>query len=106
MQNEILVTVWLLWIPFRASTIQEAAIVISRMFTMADGIRYNSVFSIIYIILIMFFQLYALIAHDGKLWWKPLDFTKFWQVLLFAGIIITIVVFAYIGDTAFIYDQF
>lgn len=100
------VTVWLLWIPFRASTMQEAAIVIFRMFTMAEGIRYISVFSIIYIILIMFSQLYALIAHDGKIWWKPLDFTKFWQVFLFVGIIMTIVVFAYIGDTAFIYAQF
>ena len=57
-------------------------------------------------ILIMLFQIYALIAYDGKIWWKPLDFTKFWQVFLFAGIIMTIVVFAYIGDTAFIYAQF
>lgn len=98
--------VWLLWIPFRVSTFRDAVVVISRILVMAEGIRYISAFSIIYIILIMFIQIYAVVTHDGKPWWKPLNFTKFWQIFLFAGVIMAIVVFAYIGDTAFIYAQF
>ena len=98
--------VWLLWIPFRTNTFGEAVTIVTRIFSLADGIEFISVFSVIYIVLIMMIQVYALLRHRGMHWEKKPDFTKFWDIFAFACLVLTIVVFAYIGDTSFIYAQF
>ena len=101
-----IIIVWLLWIPFRTNTFGEAVTIVTRIFTMADGIEFISVFSVIYIVLIMIIQVYALLRHRGMYWEKKLNFTKFWDIFAFACLVLIIVVFAYIGDTSFIYAQF
>lgn len=98
--------VWLLWIPFRADNFKTAWSVITRIFTMSEGISYIFEFTIIYTIIIMGYQILSLVKNNGDNMWKPLNLSKFSSQVIIFTFIILIFIFAYIGNTAFIYAQF
>lgn len=98
--------VWILWIPFRASSISDAMIVIRRMITLADGITYISVYSVGYAFIIMMIQIVSVIKYRGKNFILPLDTSKFVNKVIICTAIFIILCFAYIGDSSFIYAEF
>ena len=97
---------WLLWIPFRADNFSDAMTVIKGIFTNQQGISYIYEWTIVYTLLIMGIQIYRKIVWKGDGVWKPLDLNKFRNQVLFCTFALLIVVFAYVGDTAFIYANF
>ncbi len=96
----------LLWIVFAADSFDAAWIYISRMFTMADGIRYYFVFVPIYAVIVFGTHLYAALKNDGNSPVRALNLSKFIPKLLLCTICLVILCFGYFGDSAFLYAQF
>lgn len=96
----------LLWVPFRTNDIGKAAFIIKRLFSFESGIRYIYDYSIIFLFLLVAVEIYAVVKNRGNDPIKPLDLGKFWNKVLIFCFIIIIVVFSYVGNTAFIYAQF
>lgn len=98
--------VWLFWIPFRAGNLETTWLITSRIFTMASGISYIYVFTIIYTLIIMGYQVFCLVTNKGDNLWRPLNLNKFSSQVIICVFVLLTIVFAYVGDTAFIYAQF
>ena len=96
----------LLFIPFRAESLTQTWLVLVRIFTMADGIHYVSVFAVIYGGLILGVHVLAGIRNGGNSPWKPLNLEKFSSKLILCVFLLLCFLFAYIGDSAFLYAQF
>lgn len=94
--------VCLLWIPFRAESLETAGILLGRMLTLAPGIRYCYGYSLVFVPLVLGAQA---MARRGLLP-EYLDLTKFWPKVVFClGLAVT-VLFACAGETAFLYAAF
>lgn len=102
--NFVIVT--LLWIPFRAESVSQTWMFIRRMFTLAPGIKYVSVFTIIYFAVVMIMQVIALRYEDKGVRLYPLDLNKMRNQVVFFMMIFIIICFGYFGQTAFIYGKF
>ena len=96
----------LLFIPFRAESLGQAWLVLVRIFTMAEGIHYVSVFALLYGGLILGMHALAGIRNGGNTPWKPLNLEKFSSKLILCAFLLLCFLFAYIGDSAFLYAQF
>lgn len=96
----------ILWIVFKADSFETAWVYISRMFTMADGIKYYFVFVPIYAIIIFGTHLYATLKNDGNSPVRALDVNKFVPKLVLCMMCLIILCFGYFGDSAFLYAQF
>lgn len=93
--------VWLLWIPFRAESLAAAWVMVSRMVTLAPGIRYYHTYTLVFGPLILL----------GQLLWrgrfeKPLDLRRFSGKVVFCTVLLLIFLLACTGDTAFLYAGF
>ena len=98
--------VTILWIPFRTNDFGKALLILRRIFTWAPGIHYVYVYALIFGIGLLLVEMAAVRFHQGNDIWRPLDLSRFGsRVILFCFILLT-AVFAYIGDSAFIYAQF
>ena len=73
---------------------------------MASGISYIYVFTIIYTLIIMGYQVFCLVTNKGDNLWRPLNLNKFSSQVIICVFVLLTIVFAYVGDTAFIYAQF
>ena len=104
MLNTLLVC--LLWIPFRADQLSDAWMILCRIVTMADGIAYYYTYAVAFGLLMLAVNLLAWWKNDGNALWKPLDLRKFTAKVIFCVFLILIFLFAYIGDSAFLYAQF
>ena len=98
--------VTLLFIPFRAESLAQAWLVLVRIFTMAGGIHYVNVFAVIYGGLILGVHALAGIRNGGNTPWKPRNLEKFSSKLILCVFLLLCFLFAYIGDSAFLYAQF
>lgn len=96
----------LLWIPFRLESMTDTFTVFKRIFTCAKGVNYIYVYTVIFAIGLLMVQVYSYVKTDTNNPWKPLDFNKFTHKVYFCIFILFIIVFAYIGNGAFIYGQF
>lgn len=96
----------LLLIPFRAESLGQTWLVVTRIFTMAEGVHYISVFTVIYGLLILGVHALAGIRNGGNSLWKPLKLEKFSSKLILCVFLLLSFLFAYIGDSAFLYAQF
>lgn len=100
------IMVTLLWIPFRTNDLNLTMTIISRIFLWSDGIHYVYVFTMIFAIMLLVVESIARAKNEGIDIWKPLDLRKFSGKVVFCCFVLLIAVFAYWGDSAFIYAQF
>ena len=98
--------VTLLWVPFRTNDLGKAVYIIKRLFSFEKGITYVFDYSIIFIVLMLIVEVFALLKNNGDNPVKPLDLGKFRNKVIMVCLAIITFVFAYIGNTAFIYAQF
>lgn len=96
----------LLWIPFRVSTPSAAWTVISRIFTLADGVSYYYVYTFIFGALLLIVQFIGARRSGGNDPLKPLPFDRLHNRVIFCILVIATAMFAYFGSGAFIYSGF
>ena len=100
------ICVALLWVPFRTNDLGKAVDIIRRMFSFKSGIHYVFDYTIIFVVLLLVIQVIAILRNKWNNPIKPLNLGKFWNKVIVLCLIVLTFVFAYIGDTAFIYAQF
>ena len=96
----------LMLIPFRSNTWGQADDILKGIFTAKAGIQYISVYTIVFVILILIVEIIAIVKNNWNYPIKPLDLTKFWPKVIVICLIIITIVFSYVGNTAFIYVNF
>lgn len=96
----------LCWIFFRAQSISDAIIVFKRIFTWSGGVHYIFVYTIIYGVLLLAVHMIMYFKNNGHAFAIRLPLDKWIGRFLIILEIFIIMVFAYGGDTAFVYFQF
>ena len=100
------ICVALLWIPFRTNDMGAAIEIIKLMFSGNQGISYVYDYTVIFVVLLLIVEAFAIAKTKWNNPIKPLDLSKTWSKVVVLCVIVIIFVFSYIGDTAFIYAQF
>jgi alginate O-acetyltransferase complex protein AlgI len=95
-----------LWIPFRASTLNDAWTIFSRIITFRPGAGYYYVYTFIFGGILLIVQIIAGRRSGRSTPLKPLPLDKLYGKVIFCCLIIAIAMFAYFGNSAFIYAQF
>ncbi len=95
-----------LWIPFRASTLKDSWTIFSRIVTFASGSTYYYVYTFIFAAAVLILMIVGACKNSGNNPLKPLPFNKMYGRVIFCIMIIATAMFAYFGDSAFIYAQF
>ena len=93
-------------IPFRAENMAQAWLIFLRIVTLAEGVRYISVFSVIYGGLILGLHLLANRISHGDSLFRPLNTSSFGAKVVICLFLLITFLFACTGDTAFLYAQF
>lgn len=93
------------WVLFRATSLNHALSILGGIFNISDGINYISIYSVIFIILVVIIQVKGYL-RGGSGYYPYLDLRKFRNKILIVAIILLTMLFAYQGETAFIYQQF
>lgn len=96
----------ILWIPFRTNDFRKAVLIIKRVFTWSAGVHYVYVYTLIFTGVLIVVEVIAAVKKNGNDIWQPLDLSKFWTKVVFCCFVILTALFAYIGNSAFIYAQF
>ncbi|MBQ7954984.1 MAG: MBOAT family protein [Lachnospiraceae bacterium] len=94
------------WIFFRADSFETAWLIISRMFTWADGISYTYVYTVLFALALLLIHIYCYFKTNKEGTYIHLDWNKFLPKVLFILAILLTAAFAYQGNQAFIYFQF
>lgn len=97
--------VCLTWIVFRAESIEKALTVLKSLFNMS-GISYVNVYVIAFFALMLLANVYSYKKNGGNAFDISFDLDKFKGKIIFVIWICLIAMFAYVGDSAFIYAQF
>lgn len=95
----------LFWIIFRAPNMTVAYDVIRGCFNM-NGIFYINSYAVVFLVFMALIHVYAYKKNNGEEIKISLDLDKFKNKVIFVIWICLIVMFAYVGDSAFIYAQF
>jgi len=95
----------LLWVVFRAESFSNAMDIYAGLFRF-NGIHYVSVFCIVYTVMVFSAHLTAYLKNKGNTAEVFLNLDFFRNKVLIAIWLFLILMFCYIGDTAFIYAQF
>lgn len=99
------VFVSLLWVVFRADSVPHALAILQGLFR-RDGIHFVSVFTVAYTLLLLLCHGLAYWKHSGNIREPDLDLECFRNKLLVCIWVLLIAMFAYVGESAFIYAQF
>ena len=99
------VVVVLLWGLFRADSLQEVLQIYTGLFRL-NGVHYINVFVVVYLVLMVLGNLAAYYRNEGNAIEINLNLDLFRNKLIISVWIFLIVMFAYVGDSAFIYAQF
>lgn len=96
----------LLWIPFRAPDLSTAVSIIGRIFTMSPGVTYIYSYTLIFGATLILYEIYIAVKKGGNdiIW--TYDLATFKGKIIFVSAILAILLFAYFGNTAFIYQNF
>lgn len=100
------ICVALLWIPFRSDSWGQVVNIFKGLFIGRSGIDYINVYSVVFIILITIVEIIAIVKNKWNNPIKPMNLTKLWPKVVIVCFVIVIIVFSYVGDTAFIYANF
>lgn len=93
------------WVIFRAPSLTDAAKIFAGL-TRTTGIRYISVFTVCYAILIGGVLAWSKYRNNGNILTVRLNLKTLWGKALLAAWIFAIVSLMYVGNSAFIYAQF
>ncbi len=93
-----------LWIPFRAGTLREAWIIISRIITCRAGISYYYVYIFVFGAVLFLVQTIAIHRNNADNPVKPLPLDRFYGKVILCILVIATLMFAYFGNGAFIYS--
>lgn len=96
----------LCWIFFRADSFDTAWLIISRMFTLAEGISYTYIYTVIFAIALLVIHIYCYFKTNKEGTYVLLDLNKFLPKVIFILAVLLTAAFAYQGNGAFIYFQF
>lgn len=94
------------WVLFRANSLETALVVLCRILTMADGIQYIYVYTVIFAVLMAVFSAYVILGKNREASYILLDYSKFSSWFLLWTVLLLTLAFFYSGDTAFIYGGF
>ena len=100
------IVVSLLWVFFRASSIENALLILKRIFTLAPGVTYIYTYTIIWGIILFVFEIYTYYKNNGNDRYYILKMDKFVNKVILLVIILFIICFSYIGNNTFIYAQY
>ncbi len=95
----------LAWVVFRAENVKKALSIIYGIFN-TDGIMYVSIFVIVYAVFFLIVDIYILKKNNSQVITTNINLDKFSGKLIVAVWIWLIVMFMYVGNSAFIYAQF
>ncbi len=95
-----------LWIPFRAATLKDSWTIFSRIVTFAAGSSYYYVYTFVFAAAVLILMVYGAIKCDGNNPLRPLSLETLRGKIVFCVMMISILMFAYFGNSAFIYSQF
>lgn len=95
-----------LWIPFRVATLSDTWCVIKRIFTFAGGATYCYVYTFIFGAVLLVVQYIGATKFGGNDPLRPLAFDRLYARIIFCILLIATAMFAYFGNSAFIYAQF
>ena len=95
-----------LWIPFRAATLNDTWVIISRILTLKPGIGYYYVYIFIFGAILLIVQFIAARFNRSDDPIKPLPLDRMYGKIIFCALVIMTLMFAYFGNGAFIYSQF
>lgn len=99
------ILVALLWVVFRANSMEQAMQMLSGLFR-TEGITYVNIYVVVYFAIIAAVHILGAIANNGHAFELRLDLDHFrGQFVLFTWVFL-IIAFMYVGDSAFIYAQF
>lgn len=94
------------WILFRADTLDTVWIMLYRIVTLADGVQYIYVFTLIFGIVFLFVNCYILLKKEGNAEYIFLDYNKFSAWFILWTVIFLTLMFFYPGEAEFIYGRF
>lgn len=95
----------LLWVVFRAENLEQAVQIFSGLMRV-DGITYVNVYVVACFIAICFAHIFAAVKNQGHAVLPNLNLDCFRGQFAFCTWVLLIIVFMYVGDSAFIYAQF
>ncbi len=95
-----------LWIPFRVPTVSDTVTVLKRIFTLAPGVSYFYFYTFIFGAMLLIVQFIGARYFDGHDPLKPLPLNRMYAKIIFCTLIIATAMFAYFGNSAFIYAKF
>lgn len=101
-----LVFVMICWVFFRAETLEDAIVILQRLFTWSDGIIYVYSWSILFGILTFGAHIWAQFKNNRNGKYIILDLSKMKNQIIFFVVFWIILGFSYFGNNAFIYFQF
>lgn len=93
------------WVIFRAKSLMHAQNIISSLFN-TEGLMYINVYTVIYVFILVFFNIFAQKRNSGDVFNINLNLDKFNNKLIIAIWGWLIVLFMYSGNSAFIYANF
>lgn len=94
------------WIFFRSASIGDAMIILKRIFTEASGVHYIYVYTVIYGMLLFVIQLYMYTKNCGHVQYPKISLTTWKGKIVVCMMAWIVFLFAYGGETAFVYFQF
>lgn len=100
-----LLVICLSWIIFRAKDMSNAFDILNGLFN-TDGISYINIFVVVFLGIIIFSNIYSYKKNNGNAIEISFDLDKFRNKIILVIWICLIAMFAYVGDSAFIYAQF
>lgn len=99
------VVICALWVVFRASDMGVAIDIFKGLFAL-DGITYINVYVVVFLVLIALSNVYSYVKNNSDAIKVNLNLDTFKNKLILVIWIGLIAMFAYVGDSAFIYAQF
>lgn len=100
------VFVCLTFIFFRAESSGKAWLILTRLFSGAEGVAYIYVYSVIYTILVLACHLAAVLKNRREGFYPLVRLNRMSGQFAVALVILLVMMFCYAGNTAFIYFQF
>lgn len=94
------------WVIFRSDCLNTAKIILYRTFTLADGVSYIYLYTIIFIVLLSAVAVYIYVKRNGEATYIFMNYEKTSSWFILGVIIFGTLMFFYPGESAFIYGKF
>lgn len=99
------VFVAIMWVVFRADNMGQVMQILSGLFR-TNGITYVNVYVVVFFVIISVAHILGAVKNNGHAFELKLNLERFSGQLIFCTWLFLIIVFMYVGDSAFIYAQF